>query len=226
VASGPLTRGFGILRSAPWLPLLGTSAAAAVLLAVAVLAHRTGLATVATFLGLSACGGAAAYVLDEEATPVLDVTPTSRGRRVLWRLLLVALPATVALSGLLALNRLDAPTHWLRLVPLAAGSLAIGVALAAALRRVGTSTPGDLAGVVAVAAVVLIVAVDPLRRWANAAPLGDTPHPERSTLLWSGVVAACGAVTATCSRDPARRGRRGFSIHRDPNEVRQHGSEV
>ena len=84
------------------------------------------------------------------------------------------------LTGLLLLDRLDPSTHWLRLVPFAAGCLAIGVVLAAALRRGGNRAPGDLAGVVAVAVVVLLVATDPLKAWVSVAPLGDTGHVGRT----------------------------------------------
>jgi hypothetical protein len=210
VTSGRLARGAHIQRSAPWLPLLGTAGAAAMLLLIAVLARGTGIAPFVTLLALSACGGAAAYVLDEESAAVLDATPTSRGRRVLWRLPLIAVPATVALVGLLILDRLDGSLHWLHLGPLALGSLAIGVALAAALRRGGTGTPGDLAGVLAVGSVVLLVATDPLRHWVSVVSLGDTAHSGRSLVLWTTVVAGCAAVTFACCRDPADRGRRRF----------------
>ena len=202
MASGSWGRGARILRSAPWLPLLTGSGAAALLLLGALLAHGTGFAPVTTMLGLAACGGAAAYVLDEESAVVLDATPTSLAHRVMWRLLLVAMPAGVALIGLLLLDRLDPSTHWLRMVPFAAGCLAIGVVLAAVLRRGGHRAPGDLAGVVAVAVVVLLVATDPLKAWVSVAPLGDTGHTGRTTLLWAAIVLICAAVTARCSRDP------------------------
>lgn len=202
MASGRRTRGGRVLRSAPWLPLLAGSAAASLLLLGAVVGHGSGFAPVMSMLGLAACGGAAAYVLDEESTAVLDATPTSRARRVLWRLSLLAIPATVALTALLTLDRLDPPTHWLRMVPFAAGCLAIGVVLAAALRRAGNRAPGDLAGVVAVAVVVLLVAADPLRAWVSVAPLGDTGHAGRTSLLWAAAVLVCAAVTSWCSRDP------------------------
>lgn len=210
MTGGQLTRGARIQRSAPWLPLLGTAGAASLLLLLAVLAHRTGIAPFVTLLGLSACGGAAAYVLDEESAAVLDATPTSRGRRVLWRLPLIAVPATVALVGLLILDRLDASSHWLHLGPLALGSLAIGVALAAALRRGGTGTPGDLAGVLAVGSVVLLIATDPLRHWVSVIPLGDDAHSGRSLMLWTTVIAGCAAVTFACCRDPAHQRRHRF----------------
>ena len=202
MASGSRTRGARIVRSAPWLPLLAGSTAATLLLLGAVAWHASGFAPVATLLGLAACGGAAAYVLDEESAVVLDATPTSLAHRVRWRLVLVAMPAAVALTGLLMLDRLDPSTHWLRLAPFAAGCLAIGVVLAAALRRGGNRAPGDLAGVIAVAVVVLLVATDPLKAWVSVAPLGDTGHVGRTVLLWSAVVLVCAAVTARCSRDP------------------------
>jgi hypothetical protein len=219
VTSGPLTRGSRILRSAPWLPLLGAAAAAAVLLLVAVVAHRTGIGPLIALLGLTACGAAAAYILDEEAAAVLDATPTSRARRVLWRLPLAALPAAVALVGLLTLDHLDGASHWLRLVPLAAGSLAIGVAFAAALRSGSAGIPGDLASVLTLASVMLIVTVDPLHRWVTLAPLGDATHVGRSVLLWAAVIVGCGAVTVAHSRDPARRARRNLWHARVPSRA-------
>jgi hypothetical protein len=202
VASGSCGRGGRILRSAPWLPLLAGTGAAMLLLLGAGAGHGSGFAPVMSLLGLAACGGAAAYVLDEESTAVLDATPTSLAHRVLWRLVLVAMPAAAAMTGLLLLDRLDPSTHWLRMVPFAAGCLAIGVVLAAVLRRGGHPAPGDLASVVAVAVVVLLVATEPLRAWVSVAPLGDTRHAGRTVLLWAAVVLACGAVTAWCSRDP------------------------
>ncbi len=196
------SRGAFVLRSAPWLPLLAGTGAAMLLLLGAVVGHSSGFAPVMSMLGLAACGGAAAYVLDEESTAVLDATPTSLAHRVLWRLVLVALPAAVAMTGLLLLDRLDPSTHWLRMVPFAAGCLAIGVVLAAVLRRGGNRAPGDLAGVLAVAVAVLLVATEPLRAWVSVAPLGDRGHVGRTVVLWSAVVLVCAAVTARCSRDP------------------------
>jgi hypothetical protein len=204
VSRGEWLRGARILRSAPWLPLLGSATVAALLLLVAVLAYRTAFASAATLLGLATCGAVSAYILDEEAAAVADATPTSRRRRVAWRAPLVMVPAVVALAGLLTLSHLDPATHWLRLVPLAAGAVAVGVGLAAALRHGGEATPGDLAGVVTLSVTVLVVVVDPLRRWVTVAPLGDAPHVGRTVLLWTAIVIAGGAVTVACTRDPAQ----------------------
>jgi hypothetical protein len=203
MADAAWVRGEQILRSVPWLSVGSASAAAAVLLAVAVLARQTGLAPLAALLGLAACGGAAGYVLDDDALSVADATPVSRRHRTTWRLLATSAPAAVAAMGLFALDRVDPATHWLRLVPFAGGTLAMGVSVAAVLVRRGFSTPGDLAGVLTVMSVVAVTAVNPLRSWVSLMPLGDSGSAGRSTLLWIVVVAACAAVVFTCARDPA-----------------------
>jgi hypothetical protein len=194
--------GARVVRSAPWAGLLGVSLVAASLLALATL--TTGLAPTVARLGLATCGGAAAYLLDEEASAIADASPTSRGRRVVWRLLLLVPPLLVAMAGLFDLNRQEPALHWWRLLPLAIGALATGVAAAAILRRRGAAAPGDLAAPVTTLGIVLVSALDPLHRWVSLAPLGSTPHAGRSAVLWAGITIGCVAVTAVCSRDPAR----------------------
>ena len=63
---------------------------------------------------------------------------------------------TVSTSGLLALNYLDPETQWLRLLPLAAGTVAIGTGLAAVMRHHGTAAPGDLAGAITLVGILLV----------------------------------------------------------------------
>jgi len=184
--------------------MLATAALAAALLLVAAYADGSSISLIAGILGLAACGSSAAYALDEFAVAVADASPTSRTRRLAWRMLTVVTPALVASVGLLALDHLAPAMHWLRLAPFAAGALAIGVCLAAALRRRGWSTPGDLAGMLAFSTIVITVVLDPLHRWVAIAPLGDTAHPGRSTLLWVVVIATCLAMTFICARDPGR----------------------
>jgi hypothetical protein len=88
---------------------------------------------------------------------------------------------------------------------MAAGSVAIGVALAAVMRRRGMSTPGDLAGVLTTAIMPLLVVVNPLwRRWVTLTPLGDQPHLARTCAAWTAIVVLCAGVTFACMRDPGR----------------------
>jgi len=179
-------------------------AAAALLICIAAVAHNTGLSPPPTLLGLAACGAAAAYGLDETATSVADASPTSRQHRLGWRMLLVILPITVATFGLLTLNALDPETQWLRLLPLAAGAVAIGTGLAALMRHHGTAAPGDLAGAITLVGILLVVAIDPLRRWVQLLPFGDTEQAARSAALWFAVIVGCIVVTLACTRDPGR----------------------
>jgi hypothetical protein len=194
-----------VVRSAPWHPVVATTAAAAVLWVAAGLGRHTIVGFLAAVLAIAVGGAAAAYVLDEEATDVADATPTSRGRRVAWRTLVVVVPALVGLAGLLALRHIDAGTPWLRLGPLTAGALAAGVGVSAALRRAGVAAPGDLAGVSVCLGIVLLVAVEPLRRWVTLAPIADGAHVGRSVVVWMLVVAAGALSTVACAADPGRR---------------------
>lgn len=204
MTSAALRRGLRVLGVAPWLPVCGASGFAGALLLAAALAPTEPFVAFAAVIAVAACGGAAAYLLDEDAAAVLDATPTSRSRRTRWRLLPLALPAAVAATGLWALDRAESSGHWLQLVPLAIGSIAIGAAVAATLRRTN-STPGDLAAAVTLLTVLLVVTVDPLRRWVPAVPLGDGPGVGRSMLMWVAVAALAAVVVAVFSRDPARR---------------------
>lgn len=197
-------QGLRVVRSAPWLSLLAASGVAGILLTFAAIAHGSTLTWLTTLLGLSTCGAAAAYVLDEDAAVVADSTPASRGRRTAWRVAIVAVPATVAGTGLVALDDLDPETHWLRLTPLPLGSMALGVALAAAMRRSVTTTPGDLAGSVTLVTTVLVVLIDPTRHWATLIALDDRAHVGRTVALWTVLIAASVVTTVVCTRDPAR----------------------
>lgn len=184
--------------------MAGASTAGGALLLTAAATPTAGYALFAVVIGLATCGSAAGYLLDEESAVVLDATPTSRGRRTGWRLLALAVPACVALAGLVVLDRADGSGQWewQRLGPLAAGSLAAGTALAAVLRR-RTSTPGDVAAAVTLTGVLLVVAANPLRHWVSVIPSDDT-SVGRSALLWAAVVVLAAAVVVRCSRDPVR----------------------
>lgn len=191
---------------------MGVLLGQAALFAVAVQWRQTQV--VGAVLGLALCGAAAAYVLDEDTALVADATPMSRPRRSAWRAALLVLPVAVGLTGLAALDRSDPVGNWLRLTPTVLALTALGVALAAALRRGGHAQPGDLAGAVVVAVMLFLVAANPLRWWLPILPLGELPHAGRSQLLWTAVALAAAVATVVSVRDPVRSRRRPASLQR------------
>jgi hypothetical protein len=182
-------------------PLAGVLLGQAALFAAAVQWRQTQV--IGAVLGLALCGAAAAYVLDEDTAVVADATPMSRPRRAAWRSALLVLPVAVGLSGLAALDHSDPVGNWLRLTPTVLALTALGVALAAALRRGGHVQPGDLAGAVVVAVMLFLAAANPLRWWLPILPLGELPHAGRSQLFWTAVAAIAAVATVVSVRDPA-----------------------
>lgn len=196
--------GRAVLRAAPWPVLLGGCVAAAALFGIAAAVLHGPLAFPLSLLGLGVCGATAAYVLDEASAEVEDATPTGRRVRVGWRLLIVLLPFAIGAAAVLLLDAVGSAAGWDRLVSVAGGSVAVGIALAAGFRRTGRFAPGDLAGALAFGLVVLVVAIEPLHAWVSLAPLEAPTYPRATALAWLLVLAACAAVLAACERDPGR----------------------
>lgn len=198
------TVGKAVIRAAPWPVLLGGSLAASGLFAIADVVGPGQLVFPLSLLGLGLCGATAAYVLDEDSAEVEDAAPSGRSVRVAWRLPLALLPLAVGSAAVLWLDAVDGLSGWNRLVPVAAGSVALGLACAAALRRTGRFAPGDLAGALTFGIIVLAVAVEPLRAWVLLAPTASSTYPPATGLAWSLVLLACAALLVVCERDPGR----------------------
>ena len=198
------SRPVAVLRSAPWPVLAGLVSGASLVFAAALLARHDEFAPLLALLAIGICGAAAAYTLDEEAGDVADATPTSRPHRVGWRLMMLVLPAAVSATALVSLHRLDARTPWLHLLPVAAGSITVGAAAAAAFRRSGNPAPGDLAGVVTLLGVLLGVLADPFRHWVSLSALGTVDYPIRTAAAWFAIVLGCALTVTACEADPGR----------------------
>jgi hypothetical protein len=200
-----LARGAAVLRSAPWPVVLPFTALTGGFFGLAILARHDEAGMLLTLVAIGMCGAVAGYVLDEEASEVADATPTSRPRRAAWRIAIALLPAAVAAAALTWVARLNPEMHALRMLPIAAGSVAFGVALASAMRRAGISAPGELAGVLTFATVVLVVLVDPLRRWLSLRGLDGADYPLRTALAWAVLIVICTWIVLACERDPGSR---------------------
>ncbi len=197
-----LACGGAVLRSAQWQVLLPATAVAGALFGTVILRPRDATSLLFALVAVGVCGAVAGYVLDEEASEVADATPASRPRRAAWRIMIVLLPAAVAGTALVWTDRLAPQTHALRMLPIAAGSVVLGTALAAAMRRSGISAPGDLAGVLTFGTIVVAVLADPLRRWLSLRPFETATYPTASAIAWTAVIVLGVLTVLGCVRDP------------------------
>lgn len=204
MAEHAYVRGGAVLRSAPWPVLLPFTVVAGAFFGMAILTRHDGTGLLLALVAIGTCGAVAGYVLDEEASEVADATPMSRPRRAAWRMPITLLPVAVAATALVSVNRLAPQIHALRMLPIAVGSVALGTALAAAMRRSGTPAPGELAGVLTFATVVVVVLVDPMRPWLGLSlkPLDTASYPAATALTWAAVALLCALTVFACERDP------------------------
>ena len=178
-----------------WLPVLAACGAAAV--TAALLARWPDDAFLLAPSLLACCAAAAAFIYDEDALPVVAVTPRGAGWRranrlgvalvplSVWALVVALRPADVDLSR---------PDWWL--VGGATVLLVAGVAALASRRLV--PTPGAvLAPVVALAAVAPVTLAG-MFSWGTLYPIGDFPDTVRT--VWLGVALSGAAVSAVALR--------------------------
>ncbi len=207
------------LRATAWPVVAGVSALAAVTGAAGVAWPGSGPTLLPISFALLAA--AAAFLLDEPASPVVDVTPTSPARRTAVRALALLVPLAVG-AGLvlaLALRASGAPevpgvpgvpgvgrASWPVVSLVLAGNVLLGFTVACVARRwVGEPGPRAAFGVVAV--LVVPGLVPPLSRWIHTFPAGARyPHGLPVTVWWWAVVGVCAAAIAVALTGPPARG--------------------
>jgi len=195
-------------RLRPPLPVLGSVAAAWVLLALAVALPGDGVSAFLVRLVEIVMAGGAAYLLDDEAARMTVATP-----RTLWRRRAPALVGGMAvLTGawaviLLVLGRQDFPPSAAVISGELAVLVAIAIALAAVLVWRGDPVPGSrVAPVLGLAGVTALIA-EPLVRASIFLPV-DGARDVSGWLAWGAAGLLAVAVTLVASRDPASRWRR------------------
>lgn len=196
------TRLWYLRRGVAWLPLLGACAAAAV--TAVLLARWPDDAFLLAPALLACCAAAAAFAYDEDALPVVAVTPRGAGWRRANRLGVTLVPLSVW-ALVVALRPGDVP-FWRPGWWLLGGSTVLLVAGSAALasRRL-VPTPGALLAPVVALAAVAPVTLSGMFSWGTLYPIGDFPDPVRT--VWLGVALSGAAVCAVALR-PGRRHRR------------------
>lgn len=186
-------------RSVAWLPVLACCAAAASTALLVV--HWPDVAGVLAPAVLACCAGAAAFVYDEDALPVVAVTPRGAGWRRTARLGVTLLPLSIW-AVVVALRPGDVPFvlsgWWL----LGGATLLLVAGSAALASRRLVPTPGALLAPVVALAAVAPVTVTGLFSWGTLYPIGDFPDAVR--IVWSCVALIGAAVCAVALRPGLR----------------------
>ena len=193
------TRLWYLRRGVAWRPLLAGCGAATVI--AGLLARSPGDAFLLAPALLACCGAAAAFTYDEDALPVVTVTPRGAGWRRANRLGVTLVPLS-AWTLVVALRPGDVP-FWRPGWWLLGGATVLLVAGWAALasRRL-VPTPGALLAPVAVLAVVAPVTLAGMFSWGTLYPIGDFPDAVRT--VWLGVALSGAAVCAVALRPGLR----------------------
>jgi hypothetical protein len=186
-----------VLRAGAWPAVAGVSG-------VAVVVGGCGAAfpAAATML-LPVCfallAAAAAFTLDEPASLVVDVTPTTPARRTQIRALALLAPLAAGALVLLtaAIRGLTLP--WAAAGLALAGNVLLGFAVAC-VARTRTGEPGPVAGTAVVLVLMAPSLVPQVARWVRTFPAPGTGGPSSDPVWWT-VLAVCAVAIAISVAD-------------------------
>jgi len=202
-----------MLRAGAWPAVTGVSGAAVVAggCGIAFPAAATELFPIAFTL----LAAAAAFTLDEPASPVVDVTPTGPLQRTAIRSLALLAPlaagALLMLAG--ALRGLVLP--WAAAGLALAGNVVLGFAVAC-VARTRTGEPGAPASAAVVLILMTPTLLPPVARWVSTFP--PSGGGLSSNTVWWTVLAVCVAAVAVSVSGrplPRRLPGTGITIGRD-----------
>ena len=176
-----------VLRAGAWPAVAGVSGVAVV--AGGCAAAFPAAATMLFPVCFALLAAAAAFTLDEPASPVVDVTPTTPARRTRLRAVALLAPLTAGALVLLtaAIGGLALP--WAAAGLALAGNVLLGFAAACVLRT-RTAEPGATAGTAVVLVLIAPSLVPQVARWVRTFPAPGAGGPSSDPVWWT-VLAVC-----------------------------------
>jgi hypothetical protein len=182
-----------VLRAGAWPAVVGISG-------VAVVAGGCGAAfpAAATMLFpicFALLAAAAAFTLDEPASLVVDVTPTTAARRTTIRATALLAPLTAGALVMVAAAIRGLTLPWAAAGLALAGHVLLGFA-AACVARTRTGEPGAAAGTAVVLVLIAPSLVPQVARWIRTFPAPGASGPSSAYVWWT-VLAVCVVAVAT-----------------------------
>ena len=176
-----------VLRAGAWPEVAGLSGVAVVVGGCG--AAFPAAATVLLPVCFALLAAAAAFTLDEPASPIVDVTPTGPIRRTSIRALALLVPLTVGALVMLAAAIRGLTLPWAAAGLALAGNVLLGFA-AACVARTRTGEPGAMIGTAVVLVLMAPALVPPVARWVRTFPAPGSGGPSSDPVWWA-VLAIC-----------------------------------
>jgi hypothetical protein len=190
------------LRAGAWPAFTGVSG-------LAVVVGGCGIAFTATAAALfpiafTLLAAAAAFVLDEPASQVVDVTPTGPVRRTAIRALALLAPLTAGTLLMLAGAQRGLALPWAATGLALAGNVVLGFAVAS-VARTRTGEPGAPASVAVVLILMAPTLLPPVARRVSTFPASGGDGLSSNTVWWTVLAVCVAAVAVSVSGRPGLR---------------------
>ena len=176
-----------VLRAGAWPAVAGLSGAAVVVGGCG--AAFPAAATVLLPICFVLLAAAAAFTLDEPASPVVDVTPTGPVRRTGIRAVTLLAPLAAGTLVMLAGAMRGLTLPWAEASLALAGNVLLGFA-AACVVRTRTGEPGAAVGTAVVLVLMAPSLVPQIARWVRTFPAPGVGGPSSDPVWWI-VLAVC-----------------------------------
>jgi hypothetical protein len=181
-----------VLRAGAWPAVVGVSGVAVV--AGGCAAAFPAAATMLLPICFALLGAAAAFTLDEPASLVVDVTPTTPARRTRLRAVALLAPLTAGALVLLTAAIRGLALPWAAAGLALAGNVLLGFT-AACVARTRTGEPGAAAGTAVVLVLMAPSLVPHVARWVRTFPALGAGGPSSDPVWWT-VLAVCAVAIA------------------------------